>query len=261
MSALKEQVLEVVARWSKYISDKKIEANSDQILIDLDNLIDIPFTKELVQSTGLALRLAPMRKCGASDVRQRADTLFKKLAEASKKQAAPMRSTSKEETEEKRKRFRDIFYKKLLEAEEELTEPAVIGPHDLAVAIEKAIWEMKDREDRVKRLLSALCDKAKMAEMQFPKKLLLGTLKPERFAAFESEDLMTEAQIQKVAQDKQEAMKKNAVPKPAFAHSSSFKCRRCHSNYLGHRQMQTRSADEPMTNFLVCGDCGYEWRE
>ncbi|CAK9780613.1 unnamed protein product [Cutaneotrichosporon oleaginosum] len=37
------------------------------------------------------------------------------------------------------------------------------------------------------------------------------------------------------------------------------KCQECHRAYF--RQLQIRSADEPMTTFYKCVDCGHQWRE
>ena len=41
---------------------------------------------------------------------------------------------------------------------------------------------------------------------------------------------------------------------------SVIHCRRCSSGNLNFVQVQTRSADEPMTCFLTCNDCGHRWR-
>ena len=41
---------------------------------------------------------------------------------------------------------------------------------------------------------------------------------------------------------------------------SVIHCRRCRSANLNFLQVQTRSADEPMTCFLTCGACGHKWR-
>jgi transcription elongation factor S-II len=41
---------------------------------------------------------------------------------------------------------------------------------------------------------------------------------------------------------------------------SEFKCRKCKNNNCSHYQLQTRSADEPMTTFVTCMDCGNRWR-
>lgn len=42
--------------------------------------------------------------------------------------------------------------------------------------------------------------------------------------------------------------------------NSEFKCRKCKSNNCSHYQLQTRSADEPMTTFVNCLECGHKWR-
>jgi len=41
---------------------------------------------------------------------------------------------------------------------------------------------------------------------------------------------------------------------------SEFTCRKCKSNNCSHYQLQTRSADESMTTFVTCMDCGTRWR-
>jgi hypothetical protein len=42
--------------------------------------------------------------------------------------------------------------------------------------------------------------------------------------------------------------------------SSLYKCKRCKSKYVRHHQMQTRSADEPMTTFFHCVSCDKRWK-
>lgn len=39
-----------------------------------------------------------------------------------------------------------------------------------------------------------------------------------------------------------------------------FQCRKCKSWRTVYYQLQTRSADEPMTTFVTCGDCGSRWK-
>ena len=41
---------------------------------------------------------------------------------------------------------------------------------------------------------------------------------------------------------------------------SVIHCRKCASANLNFVQVQTRSADEPMTCFLTCNACGHRWR-
>ena len=44
------------------------------------------------------------------------------------------------------------------------------------------------------------------------------------------------------------------------AATDTFKCRNCKSNECTYYQLQTRSADEPMTTFVTCINCGNKWR-
>jgi transcription elongation factor S-II len=44
------------------------------------------------------------------------------------------------------------------------------------------------------------------------------------------------------------------------AATDTFTCRKCRSKKCTYYQMQTRSADEPMTTFVTCIDCGNRWK-
>lgn len=43
--------------------------------------------------------------------------------------------------------------------------------------------------------------------------------------------------------------------------TDQFKCRRCQKRECVYYELQTRSADEPMTCFISCLNCGKEWRQ
>jgi len=44
------------------------------------------------------------------------------------------------------------------------------------------------------------------------------------------------------------------------AATDTFKCRKCKSNKCTYYLQQTRSADEPMTIFVTCIECGQRWK-
>lgn len=43
-------------------------------------------------------------------------------------------------------------------------------------------------------------------------------------------------------------------------YEGAFKCGRCKSKKTSYYQMQTRSADEPMTTYVTCKSCGNCWK-
>lgn len=53
---------------------------------------------------------------------------------------------------------------------------------------------------------------------------------------------------------------KNKYETKIEAATDTFTCRKCYSKKCTYYQMQTRSADEPMTTFVSCIDCGKRWK-
>ena len=45
-----------------------------------------------------------------------------------------------------------------------------------------------------------------------------------------------------------------------MATTDAYECRRCKNNKCHVWQLQTRSADEPMTTFVTCAVCGNHWK-
>eukprot|EP00056_Hartaetosiga_gracilis_P022617 m.31883 g.31883 ORF g.31883 m.31883 type:complete len:254 (-) comp9739_c0_seq1:568-1329(-) len=58
----------------------------------------------------------------------------------------------------------------------------------------------------------------------------------------------------------EEAKRKNPGSKPGNR-TSMLTCGKCGSKECQYKEMQTRSADEPMTVFATCCKCGFRWRQ
>ena len=43
-------------------------------------------------------------------------------------------------------------------------------------------------------------------------------------------------------------------------YSTLFRCPKCRKRKTTYYQMQTRSADEPMTVFITCQECQHKWK-
>lgn len=59
--------------------------------------------------------------------------------------------------------------------------------------------------------------------------------------------------------------RKNIADKSQFennikATTDTFTCRKCNSNQCSYYLLQTRCADEPMTCYVTCLDCGKRWK-
>ncbi|XP_069751459.1 transcription elongation factor A protein 3-like isoform X2 [Narcine bancroftii] len=57
-----------------------------------------------------------------------------------------------------------------------------------------------------------------------------------------------------------EAIREHQMAKTGGTISSLFQCGRCKKKNCTYNQVQTRSADEPMTTFVLCNECGNRWK-
>jgi transcription elongation factor S-II len=64
---------------------------------------------------------------------------------------------------------------------------------------------------------------------------------------------------EKMIQDKIKS-DKNKYEMNIEAATDTFTCRKCHEKKCTFYQLQTRSADEPMTTFVQCLNCGNRWK-
>ena len=54
---------------------------------------------------------------------------------------------------------------------------------------------------------------------------------------------------------------KNKFETTIEASTDTFTCRKCKSKKCTYTQIQLKSADEPMTTFIQCIDCGNRWKQ
>jgi transcription elongation factor S-II len=77
--------------------------------------------------------------------------------------------------------------------------------------------------------------------------------------AFMTHQEMSPIKWQKLIEDKKIRDETRYDPK-LEASTDNFTCRKCKSKECSYYQLQTRSADEPMTTFVTCLDCGKRWK-
>ena len=86
---------------------------------------------------------------------------------------------------------------------------------------------------------------------------LLKSAKPHEFAFMTHQEMNSE-KWQDIINNKMKRDKSKYETKME-ASTDTFTCRRCKSKECTYYQMQTRSADEPMTTFVNCLNCGNKW--
>ena len=94
---------------------------------------------------------------------------------------------------------------------------------------------------------------------QFKEKILSNEINVENIADMSSYDIFPEHWNSLIANK----MKKDKIKynHKAQAMTDQFKCRKCSSRSCSYYEVQTRSADEPMTQFIECLDCGNRWKQ
>lgn len=60
--------------------------------------------------------------------------------------------------------------------------------------------------------------------------------------------------------EKQKRRNLSEISAPSNISDGIFQCKKCKKYKTTHYQMQTRSADEPMTTFVSCLNCGNRWK-
>ena len=90
------------------------------------------------------------------------------------------------------------------------------------------------------------------------KKIKNGTFKSTEIA-FKSHQELYPENWTILMEDKKLRLENKYFPK-IEASTDNFTCRKCKSNECTYYQLQTRSADEPMTTYVTCIKCGCRWK-
>jgi transcription elongation factor S-II len=85
-----------------------------------------------------------------------------------------------------------------------------------------------------------------------------GSIKPHIVAFMTHQELAPEKWAKLI--ESKSKRDKNKFETNIAAATDTFTCRKCKGNQCTYYQMQTRSADEPMTTFVTCISCGTRWK-
>ncbi|CAH1772476.1 unnamed protein product [Owenia fusiformis] len=135
-------------------------------------------------------------------------------------------------------------------------------PEDIAAAIEDTIYtELMNTgmkyKSRVRSRVSNLRDK-KNPELR--KHVLSGRIAAEKLAVMTSEEMANEEMQKLRAKYTKESIDDHQMSVSGGTTTDLLKCGKCGKRNCTYNQVQTRSADEPMTTFVLCNNCGNRWK-
>ena len=112
---------------------------------------------------------------------------------------------------------------------------------------------------KIRSFYSNLNSSSYINNVNFKDKIVNGIIKVDDIGKLSVYDIYpenwTELLDKKIKRDK---LKYEMKPQ---AMTDQFKCRKCNSRSCSYYEVQTRSADEPMTQFISCLECGNRWKQ
>ncbi|KAH8703580.1 transcription elongation factor S-II [Talaromyces proteolyticus] len=133
-----------------------------------------------------------------------------------------------------------------------------------ATAIETAAFiafgpETKEQyKTKIRSLFQNLKNKS---NPQLRQRLLSNEVTPEKFVKMTHDELKSDARREADKKIQKENMDKAMVAQAERSISSSLQCGKCGQRKVTYTEAQTRSADEPMTLFCTCLNCGKSWKQ
>ncbi|KAL1020573.1 hypothetical protein UPYG_G00001910 [Umbra pygmaea] len=131
----------------------------------------------------------------------------------------------------------------------------------LAAQIEDYILEFRSTDQKYKsRLRSRISNLRDQKNPDLRRNVLAGNIAPERIANMAAEE-MASAELKEMRKAlTKDAIREHQLSKVGGTETDMFQCGKCRGKNCTYTQVQTRSADEPMTTFVLCNGCGNRWK-
>nr|XP_016444806.1 PREDICTED: transcription elongation factor TFIIS-like [Nicotiana tabacum]XP_016444807.1 PREDICTED: transcription elongation factor TFIIS-like [Nicotiana tabacum] len=135
-------------------------------------------------------------------------------------------------------------------------------PYRVAVQVETAMFDKWGRSNGAQKFKyrSIMFNIKDPNNPDFRRKVLLGQYPPRSIIELSPEDMASDERQQENQKIKEKALFNSQLGGPPVASTDKFKCGRCGKNQTTYYQMQTRSADEPMTTYVTCVNCDNRWK-
>ncbi|XP_041098278.1 transcription elongation factor A protein 1-like [Polyodon spathula] len=133
---------------------------------------------------------------------------------------------------------------------------------ELGAQIEDCIFqEFKNIDMKYKnRVRSRIANLKDIKNPNLRRNVLCGSVAPDRMARMTAEDMASDELKEMRKNLTKEAIRDHQMAKTGGTPSDMFCCGKCKKRNCTYTQVQTRSADEPMTTFVFCIECGNRWK-
>ncbi|CAH2285219.1 transcription elongation factor A 1 isoform X1 [Pelobates cultripes] len=139
-----------------------------------------------------------------------------------------------------------------------------IGADDqeLGAQIEEAVFqEFKNTDAKYKnRVRSRIANLKDAKNPNLRRNVLCGNIAPDVFARMSAEEMASDELKEMRKNLTKEAIREHQMARTGGTETDLFSCGKCKKKNCTYTQVQTRSADEPMTTFVFCNECGNRWK-
>ncbi|CAF0947621.1 unnamed protein product [Didymodactylos carnosus] len=135
-------------------------------------------------------------------------------------------------------------------------------PVELAARVEDAIYkEIQDTGVKYKnRIRSRLANLKDLKNPGLRNNVLLGYITSERLASLTADEMASEDLKREREKLTKDAINEHQLAVATGIGTDLIQCGRCKQKNCTYTEAQTRSADEPMTLFVLCNHCGLRWK-
>ncbi|XP_018603536.1 transcription elongation factor A protein 1 isoform X2 [Scleropages formosus] len=133
---------------------------------------------------------------------------------------------------------------------------------ELGAQIEECIFqELKNTDTKYKnRVRSRIANLKDLKNPNLRRNVLCGNVPPDRMAKMTAEEMASDELKEMRKNLTKEAIREHQMARTGGTQTDLFTCGKCKKKNCTYTQVQTRSADEPMTTFVFCNECGNRWK-
>ncbi|XP_044144067.1 transcription elongation factor A protein 3-like isoform X2 [Bufo gargarizans] len=132
----------------------------------------------------------------------------------------------------------------------------------IAWEIEECIYkEMKATDMKYRnRIRSRISNLKDPKNPSLRRNVLSGMVSPQNMATMTAEEMASDELKELRNTLTKEAIREHQMAKTGGTQTDLLQCEKCKKKNCTYNQVQTRSADEPMTTFVLCNECGHRWK-